>query len=227
MTFYYLLARNFLNLLFRIFYGLKIRGIKADDWQGGILVASNHQCSLDPIIVGSAAPRELFYFAKDEIFTWPVLGFLAKTFNAFPTKRGAFDLEAIRKANSILKQKKNLLLFIEGTRSKTGELLPAKKGVGMLAVQNRVDIIPAYVYGSFRLRRSLFTFPGLVVSFGNRIKIQNYLSEQQPNKKIYEVVSQDVMEQIKGLRKETLGYLELIDDKASIRSKKIEKGGIR
>jgi len=219
MTFYYLLARNFSSLLLRIFYGLKIRGIRADDWQEGALIASNHQSALDPFIVGSAAPREMFYFAKDEIFTWPILGFLAKTFNAFPTKRGAFDLEAIRNANSILKQKKNLLLFIEGTRSKDGELLPAKKGVGMLAVQNRVDIIPAYIYGSFQLRRSLFKYPGLVVSFGNRIRIQDYLSKQQPNKKIYGMISDDVMEQIIRLRVETLDYLKNIDNKASLRSK--------
>jgi 1-acyl-sn-glycerol-3-phosphate acyltransferase len=210
MTFYYLLVRKFLSLLLRIFYGLKIRGIKAGDWQDGALIASNHQSALDPIIVGSAAPPEMFYFAKDEIFTWPVLGFLAKTFNAFPTKRGAFDLEAIRKANSILKQEKNLLLFIEGTRSKDGNLLPAKKGVGMLAIQNRVDIIPAYVYGSFHLRKAFFKFPGLVVSFGDRIKIQDYLSMQLPNKKLYGMISDDVMEQIIKLRGETLDYLTSI-----------------
>lgn len=219
MSFYYLLAHNFLNVVFRTFYGLKVRGIKRSEWGGGVLVASNHQCFLDPIVVGTASPGEMFYFAKEEIFSWPVIGFLAKTFHAFPTKRGAFDLGAIRTANLILRQKKKLLLFIEGTRSRNGELLPPKNGVGMLALQNKVDVIPTYIYGSFRLRHCFFRFPGLIVSFGKRIHVRNYLNRDLPKKNVYRLISCDVMEQIKKLRTETLEYLDKIDTNASKRSK--------
>ena len=216
MSFYYLVAQKFLNVSFRISYGLKIKGVRSADWQNGMIITSNHQCFLDPLIVGSAAPKEMFYFAKEEIFTWPVIGFLAKKFNAFPAKRSMFDLEAIRTANTVLKQNKNLLVFIEGTRSRDGMLLPPKKGVGMLAFQNQVDIIPTYVHGSFHLRRSFFRYPGLVVLFGKKIKIQEYLRQGLPKKEIYDLISQDVMKQIRLLQKEALGYLNRCENNTTM-----------
>jgi 1-acyl-sn-glycerol-3-phosphate acyltransferase len=222
MSFYYLVAQKFLNISFRISYGLKIKGVRRADWQNGMIITSNHQCFLDPLIVGSAAPKEMYYFAKEEIFTWPVIGFLAKKFNAFPAKRSAFDLEAIRTANSVLKQNKNLLVFIEGTRSRDGQLLPPKKGVGMLAFQNQVDIIPAYVHGSFHLRRSFFRYPGLMVLFGKKIKIQDYLRRDLPKKEMYQLISQKVMNQIKGLQKEALTYLNHVEYPTSTEVNKIE-----
>jgi len=222
MSFYYLLAQKFLNLSFRVSYGLKIKGIRPEDWQSGIIISSNHQCFLDPLIVGSAAPKEMYYFAKEEIFTWPIIGFLAKKFNAFPAKRSVFDLEAIRTANTVLRQDKNLLVFIEGTRSRDGNLLPPKKGVGMLAFQNQVDIIPAYIYGSFRLKRSFFRFPGVIVIFGEKINIQDYLRLKIPKKEIYDLISQDVMLQIEYLQHEVFGYRQNLDYNASSEVNKIE-----
>ncbi len=200
MTFYYLLTHKIFNVLFRVFYGLRISGVKHRTWQGGLIVASNHQCFMDPIFLGVAAPREMFYFAKEEIFSWPFIGYLARKYNAFPTKRGVFDIEAIRTANRLLQQQKLLLVFIEGTRSRTGELLPPKLGVGMMAWQNQVDIIPAYIYGSYRLRRVLFHYPGLMIKFGDRISMEEFSDIELPRKEIYNLISHRVMEQIKALK---------------------------
>jgi len=166
---------------------------------------------LDPILIGTAAPRELYYFAKKEIFSWPVIGFLARKYNAFPVRREAFDLEAIRKAGSVLRDQHSLVVFIEGTRSRTGELLPPKSGVGLLAYQNRADILPTYIHGSFRLRQSLFRYPGIIVAFGERIPIRRYMRLNLPRKKVYQKIADDVMDQIKKLRDEVTHFLQEIE----------------
>ncbi len=215
MSFYYLVAQKSLNLVFRVVYGLKPKGVHGKDWDGGLIIASNHQSFIDPIVIGTAAPRELYYFAKEEIFTWPVIGFLARSFNAFPVKREAFDLEAIRTANRVLRRGDALVVFIEGTRSRTGQLLPPKSGVGLMAYQNRVDVMPTYVHGTFRLRQSLLRYPGIVVAFGDRISIADYLDLDLPRKEIYSRIAEDAMAQIRRLKAEVLRQAHPIDFSAS------------
>jgi len=226
MTFYYLLAQKFLLTLFRSFYGLKPQGVRGKNWDGGLIIASNHQSFIDPIVIGSAAPRELYYFAKEEIFSWPVIGFLARSFNAFPVKREAFDLEAIRAANRVLRSGKALVVFIEGTRSRTGELLPPKNGVGLLAYQNRVDVLPAYVHGTFRLRRSLLHYPGLIVAFGERMRIADYEYLGLPKKDLYNRIAQDAMAQIRRLKADVLRRFHTFGYSASQEAKNRKGGNI-
>lgn len=198
---YYFLTVCLLRIVFRILYGFSVKGI--ENWKRGcgVIVASNHQSYIDPLLVGSAAPIEICYLAKKEIFSWPVLGFLANKYNAYPITRKGFDLEAIRNAKRILKGNRPLLVFIEGTRSRDGEFLPVKRGVGLLSYQNQVDILPVYVHGSLRLKKAILRSPKIIVSFGKMIQISKYLTLELPVKDIYSLISKDVMESVKELKR--------------------------
>ncbi len=163
-------------------------------------MASNHKSYLDPFLIGAAAPTEICYLAKKEVFGWPVLGYLARKYNAVPTRRRGIDLEVFRTAKSILDGKKPLLIFIEGTRSRDSELLPAKKGVGLISFQNQVDVLPVYVHGSLSLPRALLRSPRVVVQFGKKISIKNYAKLNLSKRETYSLISEDVMQAIKELR---------------------------
>lgn len=199
MTFYYLVTVYFLRILFRIIYGFTVKGRNNWDRSSSLIIASNHRSLLDPLFVGSAAPIEICYLAKQEIFSWPVLGFLARTFNAFPTKRSGFDLEAFRTAGRILGTHKPLLVFIEGTRSRDGEMLPAKKGVGLIAYQNQADVMPVYVHGSLKLWRAFLRNPRITVQFGKIIPFSRYQNLKLPRKELYTHITDDIMASIKDL----------------------------
>ena len=60
------------------------------------------------------------------------------------------DVGALRKGIGLLKEGKVLGLFPEGTRSPTGEIQPAKGGIGFLIMKAGVPVVPAYVDGSFK-----------------------------------------------------------------------------
>ena len=206
MRIFYFIAQILLKTIFTVFYGLKVLGDRRVVIPPPVLLASNHQSSVDPLVVGAVTPVEMAYFAKEEIFTWFLLKDLASFYNAFPVRRGSFDLQAIRNAGRALKRGLPMVIFPEGTRSKTGELQEGKAGIGMLALQNNVDIVPVYVHGTFRLRRSFLKWPGIVVHFGPRISIDEFkLSGSK--KEMYNAISRRVMSEIARLRDQTLATI--------------------
>jgi 1-acyl-sn-glycerol-3-phosphate acyltransferase len=207
MRFFYFIAQNILKAIFTVFYGLKVLGDRRATIPPPVLLASNHQSSVDPLVVGAVTPVEMAYFAKEEIFGWFLLKDLARLFNAFPVKRGGFDLQAIRHAGHVLKKGLPMVIFPEGTRSKTGKLQEGKAGIGMLAFQNNVDIVPVHVHGTFRLRRSFLKWPGIVVHFGPRISIEEFKKLGGSKKEVYNAISERVMKEIARLRDETLATI--------------------
>lgn len=119
----------------------------------GVLLCANHVSLMDPPAIGSASPRELSFMAKAELFKVPLFNWLISNLNAFPIKRGASDRASIKTALKILNDGKTLIMFPEGTRSKTGELGEGKPGAGFLALKTDAVIIPVAVIGHYKFFR--------------------------------------------------------------------------
>lgn len=118
---------------------------------GPVLVVSNHVSQKDPPLMGGAVlPRRLYYMAKVELFRIPVMGPIIARLGAFPIDRGNADRDAIRVARAILERGDVLLMFPEGTRSRSGVLGPGLPGAGALALDPRVTVVPAAIWGSQR-----------------------------------------------------------------------------
>ena len=119
--------------------------------RGARILAVNHTTNVDPILVGLAAHQELHFLAKQELFnasrwfTW-----LIRSWNAWPVRRSGGDPQAMRKCSWLLQHRQKVVLFPEGTRSKTGELTPFRAGIGLLSVTNRVPVIPTLISGTSR-----------------------------------------------------------------------------
>jgi 1-acyl-sn-glycerol-3-phosphate acyltransferase len=115
---------------------------------GAQIIASNHVSNVDPVIMSWAAARELHFLAKQELFDasrW--FDWLIRSLNAWPVRRGLADRTAIKHCSFLLRHRQTLVLFPEGTRSRTGELAGFRPGFGMLAVKNRVPVIPTRILG--------------------------------------------------------------------------------
>ncbi len=191
----WIIIRTFLVLYCR----LRINGKENIPSEGGVIIASNHIAAGDPPFVGSSLGREVYFLAKRELFKNPILRTLIKNLNAIPVNRGVFDRNALVRSEEILQKGFGLILFPEGTRSKTGELGRGKPGIGMLARHAMVSIVPAYIENSNRFLRLPFTGKRLVISFGKPLTPE-WLSETSNDKDGYKAIVAEVMERIRLLR---------------------------
>src|SRR4029079_5011913 len=93
------------------------------------------------------------FLAKEELFRTPGLGWLIRSLNSIPIRRGVADLSGLARALEGRRQGEALLMFPEGSRMRDGELHPSRPGVGMMAVQADVPIAPCYISGSNRWKQ--------------------------------------------------------------------------
>ncbi len=185
-------AYYFIYPIIKWIFGMKIEGRKNLFKEGPCIITPNHTTFWDPPFVGFAAKREGYFLAKIDLFLPnPFFAWLIRTFNAIPIKRGPGAISAYEKAEELLKIGKMIIIFPEGTRSKTGELLPFKKGAASLACNLRVPVIPAFMKN---VKENPFKWilrkKELSVKFGNPLlpfdNTKEYMEEF--NRKIEEAV---------------------------------------
>jgi 1-acyl-sn-glycerol-3-phosphate acyltransferase len=118
---------------------------------GPFVVVANHQSMLD-ILLLSRVPREMKWVAKEELFRVPWVGWMLRMSGDIPIRRGDVESggEALSRARSYLARGMSVMLFPEGTRSRTGALLPFKSGAFRLALEAGVPILPIAVHGTAR-----------------------------------------------------------------------------
>ncbi len=169
-----ILAQGIISALFRI----RVFGRENLPKRGGVLIVSNHQSYLDPVLIGVGLRRPVTFMARDTLFRHPLFGLLIKSLNAFPIKRGRLDAGAMREAEERLKSGWQLLLFPEGTRTRNGQIGRVKPGFGLLAARGGVPVIPAAIYGAFEVwprgHRMFLPLP-IRVAFGKPIAPEEVL----------------------------------------------------
>ena len=113
------------------------------------VVVSNHE-SFSDILLISHLPWEMKWLSKAELFRIPVLGWMMWLVGDISVKRGfgPSALEAMARCRKALESRVSVMIFPEGTRSKTAELLPFKDGAFRLAIESGVPILPLAVSGT-------------------------------------------------------------------------------
>lgn len=142
-------SRTFLRVSFWLGGGLRTFGLENIPMKGPVIVACNHASHLDPMILGAVFPRPLHFLARRTLFDVPVFSWLIRNNNAFPLDRDGDSREALRVFGKRLDEGCAVVMFPEGTRSEDGALSEMKPGLGMLAVRNKVGVLPVYNWGSY------------------------------------------------------------------------------
>lgn len=130
------------------FCKLKVEGAERLPREGGVIIASTHTATLDPVILGCVFPRPLTFMAKEELFRFPPFAALIRTLGAFPVRRGEPDRRALRKAVTLLRQGRCLVIFPEGTRNPNWQLRQPELGVALLAEWTKTPVLPVAILGS-------------------------------------------------------------------------------
>ena len=158
-TWLYRFGRIVLCPTFRLLHRCRVEGLENVPAEGGALLVANHASWLDPPILGCALKRPVYFMAKAELFKMPFFSWALPRLNAFPVRRGENDRLAIQKAIELLKAGKVIGIFPEGTRTRTGELLPPRRGAGFIALKANVPVIPVGIVGTYRAVRWRGLFP--------------------------------------------------------------------
>ena len=150
MSLFYTVSKQLLHGLFSLFYRHKVYIPKDVLFPQGAIIAANHASFFDPPLVAVSWPEPIHFLARKTLFDQPLLRPIIMGLNAHPLKQ-ANDTSSFKLACALLEEKKTILIFPEGTRSKDGNISPFKTGVGLLAVKTQKPIIPCYIHGSYEV----------------------------------------------------------------------------
>jgi 1-acyl-sn-glycerol-3-phosphate acyltransferase len=126
-----------------------VTGTVPDDPRRPYVVVANHESFVDILLI-SHLPMEMKWLSKAEFFKIPLVGWMMKLATDIPVRRGEREsaIEALRQCRIRLDRKVSVMIFPEGTRSKTGELQPFKDGAFSTAIAAGVPILPLAVHGT-------------------------------------------------------------------------------
>lgn len=169
--------------------------------EGRYIIASNHISGPDCIFVGLGQKRYIRFMAKAELFENKFLNWFFTKMGAFAVNRGKGDTTAISNAKQFIADGDTLGIFIEGTRSKSGEFLKPKSGAVMLAHQMDCKIVPCAI-SCKGLKPSFFRRK--YVHFGDPISVEE-LGVTKASPREYRDASRKLMDIIADLRKQDIG----------------------
>jgi 1-acyl-sn-glycerol-3-phosphate acyltransferase len=205
--FHYWIFYYILRCIYRLFFRWEIHGLEHFPPSGGFILAVNHASYLDPTIVGSAAPRKLFYMARKTLFKKGFWERFLLSINAIPIDREGYDLHAIKNMIDIIHAGEPVLIFPEGTRSPDGNLQQIRHGIGFVTMRAHADVLPCYISGSWYILpkgEKVIRFHKVKVLFGKMISYSQF-GDLHPTKVNYQKISNIVMEQIAGLKAQLEG----------------------
>jgi 1-acyl-sn-glycerol-3-phosphate acyltransferase len=149
MTPIYRLGYTISKVVAKLGFRLRIYGRENLIEDGPAILASNHASYLDPPLVGVSCRKDVYFLARKSLFERPVIGPLIAQLNTIPVDRDRGDVGAVRAMIKLLKSGNRVLVFPEGTRSKDGNLQPARAGVGLLIAKSLAPVVPVRVFGSY------------------------------------------------------------------------------
>ena len=191
MSFYNFMLKLF-SIFSKTFFKFEVIGTENIPSEGNLIIAANHKSNLDPIFVASAVnkKRKMTAIAKEELFKNKILAKILNKVEIIPINRQNPGLGTIKRILKYIKNDYALVMFPEGTRSKTDDFNNAKAGLSLFATKAKAEIVPCTIYSSYKL------FKPAKIYFGKPISLEEYY-KQKLTSEDHESISGEVMDIIK------------------------------
>jgi len=189
-------VRMILTPIALIIYRTRAIGTEHVPADGAFILAPNHFSNMDHFFCGVYIRRKIHFMAKSQLFGNPIGDYIFRVGGVFPLRRGHRDEEPFITSHAIFDRGGCVLIYAEGGRSRTGGLGEPKPGVGRLALESGVPVVPVAIHGSQSVRNwKRLTFPKVTVQYGEPITfpaVENPTRDQQQeaSEKIFEPVKE-------------------------------------
>jgi 1-acyl-sn-glycerol-3-phosphate acyltransferase len=191
----YDLARVVLTLPTIVTYRTRAIGTENVPETGPVLLAPNHFSVWDHFFAGVYLRRKVQFMAKSQLFGPPVLTQILAHGGAFPVRRGHRDEEAFTTVREIFANNGLVLVYAEGGRSRTRNLGEPRPGIGRIALESGVPVVPVAIHGSARVRSyRRLNFPKVTVQFGEPL---SFAVEAAPTRERQLEVAGEVFDRVR------------------------------
>ncbi|HEU4599932.1 MAG TPA: lysophospholipid acyltransferase family protein [Solirubrobacterales bacterium] len=196
----YTLARIVLTIPTILIYRVRAIGVKNVPKHGPLVLAPNHFSQMDHFFVGIYLRRKICFMAKSQLFGPPILTYVYKHGGVFPVRRGHHDEEAFETVYELLRQGEMLLVYAEGGRSRSQRLGEPKPGIGRIALESGVPVVPVAIHGSERVRSwKRMRFPRVRIQFGEPV---SFPVEEAPNRERQLEVASEIFARVREMHTE-------------------------
>ncbi len=197
----YYLGWSFYRCVFRCYFGRDVYNAERVPLNGPVILAANHASFLDPPLIGSSLKRDINYLARASLFRYPVVGSVLRGVNAVPVERDGGGAAGLKCILDRLLEGNAIILFPEGTRTRDGNLQPARSGIGLTVIKSAASVVPVRVFGTYEAQGRNTKWPRrhrVKVKFGQPMLFEALRTEAKscpkPRlKQIYQEVADEIM----------------------------------
>lgn len=152
----YTILRAITIAVLKILFKFKVEGLENLPQKTNFIVVANHSSFLDPVLIGAAIPRKIYWIALRDFYSSFWLRWIMDMTETLPTG-GASE-----KTVYLLMKNKNVGLFPEGTRNFDGKLKEFRRGAALLALKSGRPIVPCAILGAYEAFPRRVKFPKLL-----------------------------------------------------------------
>ena len=150
MSLFQTMVRWFFRILLTLLYRIRVHGLENFPDHDGLLVCTNHQSFLDPLIMGVICPRPVNYLGRKTLFKFPLIAWFLRWNDTIPIDREATGIGGMKETLRRIKRGESVVMFPEGTRSVDGELQPMMSGFCAVAKRTKATLMPIGFEGAFQ-----------------------------------------------------------------------------
>jgi 1-acyl-sn-glycerol-3-phosphate acyltransferase len=196
------------NVFFRVLNRTEIIGKENIPADRSLLLCSNHQSMIDSFLIGAIAffPRVLIRpdllpyhpAALENFFKGRIIRWMSRKWRCIAVRRGEHDMFAL---SQMIKSLKNgtMILFPEGTRSRTGRVGSGRVGVGKLIYDSRPLVIPVAIQGMDKVLPIGCSIPRIFqkikIIYGEPLELSEYF-DMEAGKTTSRMIVDRVMEEV-------------------------------
>jgi long-chain acyl-CoA synthetase len=197
-----------LKIFCRLYFRMSVKGVENIPGTGPYIIAANHASYLDGFVVAASLPFSIFehvyFLGISKFFGGAFKQQFARIGHIIPIDAETYLNRALQISSYVLSQGRSLCIFPEGGRSFGAEMLPFKKGVGIIAVEKDIPVVPVYIKGSaaaFPRGSALIRPARIAITIGRSYLASGADFESRPSGiDKYQFFADELREQVKRLQ---------------------------